>query len=291
MILTNKYLRVEIAALGAELMSIYDRSAGTELLWNGDPAYWKRRSPILFPNVGKTWQNVMRIDGAVYPTSQHGFARDRDFVCESSDDVSATWLLRSDEKTLERYPYDFELRIRYALEGRSLRVTWIVDNPNDREMAFTIGGHPAFCFERAEDSKDGYALRFPDADALHYILLDPASGTARPEDAHALVLADGMLPLSDELFTRDAMIFDGGQIDEVWLCGSDGAPRVGMRCPGFPNFGIWSVVGAPFVCLEPWAGRCDDSGFEGELRDKPNVNLLPAGGHFERSYEILLPKT
>ena len=99
-----------------------------------------------------------------------------------------------------------------------------------------------------------------------------------------------MLPLSDELFTRDAMIFDGGQIDEVWLCSSDGMPRVGLRCPGFPNFGIWSVVGAPFVCLEPWAGRCDDSGFEGELREKPNVNLLPAGGRFERSYEILLPK-
>ena len=290
MILTNEYLRVEIAALGAELMSSYDRSAGTELLWNGDATYWKRRSPILFPNVGKTWQNVMRIDGAVYPTSQHGFARDRDFVCESSDDVSATWLLRSDEKTLERYPYDFELHIRYALEGRSLRVTWIVDNPNDREMAFTIGGHPAFCFARPEDSKADYALRFPDADALHYILLDPASGTALPEEGHVLALQGGMLALSDELFTRDAMIFDGGQIDEVWLCGSDGAPRVGMRCPGFPNFGIWSVVGAPFVCLEPWAGRCDDSGFDRELREKPNVNLLPAGERFERSYEILLPE-
>ena len=69
MTLTNEYLRVEIADLGAELMSIYDRSADTELLWNGDPTYWKRRSPILFPNVGKTWQNVMRIDGAVYRIS------------------------------------------------------------------------------------------------------------------------------------------------------------------------------------------------------------------------------
>ena len=165
-----------------------------------------------------------------------------------------------------------------------------MDNPNDREMAFTIGGHPAFCFARAEDSKADYALRFPGMEALHYILLDPASGTARPEDGHVLALQGGMLALSDELFTRDAMIFDGGQIEEVWLCGSDGVPRVGMRCPGFPNFGVWSVVGAPFVCLEPWAGRCDDSGFEGELREKPNVNLLPAGGRYERSYEILLPE-
>lgn len=290
MTLTNAYLRVEIAELGAELTSIYDRSADTELLWNGDPAYWKRRSPILFPNVGKTWNNVMRVDGTLYPTCQHGFARDRVFALEGSDEVSATYLLRSDPESLARYPFEFELRIRYTLEGRSLKVTWIVDNSSEREMPFTIGGHPAFCFAHAGDAKEQYALRFPGKDALHYILLDPASGTARPEEVHELKLQDGMLALSDDLFTRDAMIFDGGQIAEAWLCTREGAPRVGMRCPGFPNFGVWSVVGAPFVCLEPWAGRCDDMGFDGAFCEKATVNLLPAGARFERSYQILLPE-
>ena len=47
----NEYLQVEISAMGAELMSVYDLKHKTELLWNGDAAYWKRRSPILFPNV------------------------------------------------------------------------------------------------------------------------------------------------------------------------------------------------------------------------------------------------
>jgi len=55
MIMENARLRVEIAELGAELMSVYDKKNETELLFNGDPAYWKRRAPILFPNVGKTF--------------------------------------------------------------------------------------------------------------------------------------------------------------------------------------------------------------------------------------------
>jgi len=96
MILENSCLRVEIAEHGAELMSIRRLSTNTELLWNGDPTYWKRRSPILFPYVGKNWQGKALIDGAAYATSAHGFARDRDFVCETADGHSATFLLASD---------------------------------------------------------------------------------------------------------------------------------------------------------------------------------------------------
>ena len=85
MILKNSRLRVEIAEHGAELMSIFDLTRNEELLWNADPAFWKRRSPILFPYVGKNWQGKALINGETYATSAHGFARDRDFICESSD--------------------------------------------------------------------------------------------------------------------------------------------------------------------------------------------------------------
>lgn len=284
----NEYMQVEIAAAGAELMSVYDLKRDQELLWNGDPAYWKRRSPILFPNVGKTYANVMRIGGKAYPTSQHGFARDMDFTLESSDETSACFLLTSNAETLARYPYPFELRIRYELKGGSLIVTWLVTNPGEEEMAFTIGGHPAFCFDPGECKTD-YCLRFPHLEQLEYLLLDPASGTARPDVKELLPLKDGVLPLTDDLFSNDALILDDSQVEEVWLCRKDGTPRVGMKCPGFPNYGVWSVQGAGFVCLEPWAGRCDNCGFEAELSSKPNVNLLAPGETFEKSYTILLP--
>ena len=289
MLLQNPFMRVEIAPMGAELMRITDLERNDELLWNGDPAYWKRRSPILFPNVGKTYNNVVRIGGKTYPTSQHGFARDMEFACESSDETTACFLLRSNGETLARYPFPFELRIRYALCARSLRVAWEVSNIGDGEMAFTIGGHPAFRFASPGEPKEDYCLRFPGLDRLRYLLLDPASGTALPDETRTIELKDEVLPLSDALFANDALILDGGQVREAWLCRRDSSPRVGMRCPDFANFGVWSVKGAPFVCLEPWAGRCDDRGFEGELRCKPNVNRLNPGETFEKSYEILLP--
>lgn len=286
----NEYLQVEIAAMGAELMSVYDRKRKSELLWNGDAAYWKRRSPILFPNVGKTYGNVMHINGKTYSTCQHGFARDMEFTLESSDKESACFLLVSNAETIERYPFPFELRIRYELKEKTLIVSWLVTNPGNEEMAFTIGGHPAFCFAAPGETKEDYCLHFPGLDRLEYVLLDPASGTALPDAKKVLPLKNSILPLTDELFANDALILDNGQVEEVWLCHSDGTPRAGMKCPGFPNYGVWSVKGASFVCLEPWAGRCDNCGFDAELSAKPNVNLLAPGKTFEKSYTIVIPE-
>lgn len=286
----NEYLQVEIASLGAELMSVYDLKRETELLWNGDTAYWKRRSPILFPNVGKTFGNVMHINGKSYPTCQHGFARDMEFSLEASDETSACFLLQSSAETLERYPFPFELRIRYELLGNSLAVRWLVTNPGESEMAFTIGGHPAFCFAHTGETKEDYCLHFPELTQLEYILLDTASGTAKPDAKQVLPLESGILPLTAALFANDALILDGYQVNEVWLCHKDGTPRVGMKCPFFPNYGVWSVKDAPFVCLEPWAGRCDNVGFNAELSTKPNVNLLAPGKTFEKIYTIVLPE-
>lgn len=290
MILENDVLRVEIAEMGAELMHIFDHRRGDELLWQGDPTYWKRRSPILFPNVGRSWKNEVMINGKRYPTSQHGFARDRAFVCEEATKARAVFLLREDEESLKRYPFSFELCIAYALEGGMLTVRWNVYNPGAEEMCFTIGGHPAFRFAGAQERKEDYQLFFPGKTALESLRLDPASGTALPERAERIALADGRLPLTDALFEGDALILDGAQVDEVWLCHRNGRPRVGMLSPDFANFGIWSVKGAPFVCLEPWAGRCDDVGFDRELRDKPNVNRVAPGENFEKHYSILLPE-
>ena len=284
MVLQNEFMIVEIADHGAELMRIADRATGRELLWNGDPTYWKRRSPILFPNVGKTYGNVMRIGGAEYPTSQHGFARDMDFEPEAHNEHSAWYLLRSNDATLARYPFDFELRIHYELEGRQLHVSWHVRNLSDCEMPFTIGGHPAFALD---GPKEDYCLYFPGRSSLTHLLLDPASGTAA-DKPYLRTLENERLPLTEELFAHDALILDGAQVEEVWLCEKSGKPLVGMTCPGFPNYGIWSVQGARFVCLEPWMGRCDDCGYSGEFADKANINILAPGKEFAASYAILL---
>lgn len=286
--LENDFLCVEIADLGAEVTRIYDKELDTEVLWEADPVYWKRHSPVLFPNVGKTYHNILHIGEDVYPTSQHGFARDSEFSCIKAASDSVSYLLHSSEETKEVYPYEFELYINYRLVGKELSVEWQVKNRSEETIYFTIGGHPAFRFAEAEEKKEDYALKFPGKESLTYILIDPATGTGVPEKEYTLALDREMCPITEEMFVNDALIFDGGQIEEVWLCKKDGAPYVGMRCKGFSSYGIWSVKDAPFVCLEPWAGRCDNCGFEGDISEKPGINRLDGGKTFTKGYTIVV---
>ena len=55
-----------------------------------------------------------------------------------------------------------------------------------------------------------------------------------------------------------------------------------------PLFGIWSPAkkNAPFVCIEPWYGRCDKEGFNGDLTQREYGNCLEANEQFEQQYTI-----
>lgn len=139
--------------MGAEVIRIYDKENQRDILWEGDPKYWKRHSPVLFPNVGKTYRNTVRIGGIQYPTSQHGFARDTMFICIKSSKDNASFMILSNEEMKEVYPYDFELHISYQLRGKELEVEWQVKNRTAETMYFTIGGHPAFRFAEAGEKR------------------------------------------------------------------------------------------------------------------------------------------
>ena len=286
--LENEFLYVEIAEMGAEVTRIYDKTEDNEILWEGNPVYWKRHSPVLFPNVGKTYKNRVLINGTQYPTSQHGFARDNVFTCIEAANEKASFMFRSSEETKEVYPFDFELHINYKLNKKELTVEWQVKNCGDETMYFTIGGHPAFRFAKPEETKADYVLKIPGKEKLEYVLIDISCGCANVDEVHTLQLSEETYPLSDELFAKDALVVDNGQVEEAWLCHKDGTPYVGVRSAGFPNYGIWSVEGAPFVCLEPWMGRCDNVGFNAELSEKPNVNKVEAGEKFIKDYTIVV---
>ena len=75
--LSNDKISIQIADHGAELISICANE--TEYLWQADPQFWGRHSPVLFPIVGRVWNNTYRHEGKTYSLGQHGFARDMDF--------------------------------------------------------------------------------------------------------------------------------------------------------------------------------------------------------------------
>ena len=283
----NEELRVMISDHGAELSGIFDKKNNREILWNADPKYWKRHAPVLFPNVGRLYKDTCLIGGETYTSGQHGFARDMEFICVEETETSVTHLLEATDATKKAWPYEFQLYIIHTLNGRDLTVAWKVVNKDQETMYFTIGAHPAFNVPVLPDTvQSQYHLTFSGQKELTYCLLHPEYATAMPDQPHTLSLENGTCLIDEHMFDEGALIFDDRQITKAGITLPDGTPYVEISCEGFPNFGIWSAIGAPFVCLEPWMGRCDNTGYNKELSQKPNINMLKPDEVFDRSYVI-----
>lgn len=282
----NESLTLEIDAHGAEMKSLTDNRTGQEYLWCGDAAYWGRTSPVLFPLVGNYREKQSCFDGKWYSLSQHGFARDMDFelVSEKGDEI---WFALEDSpETLEKYPFGFRLELGYRLQGRAVEVLWKVTNKNDREMYFSIGGHPAFnCPLREGEKQTDYRIGFDTCEPLTASVLDE-NGTVS-ERTKVLELTDGMLQITDSLFDEDALIVEHDQAHKVALYTPEGEKYLEVRFEA-PLFGIWSPAGkhAPFVCIEPWYGRSDRADFGQKLEEREWGNVLKAGEIFTAVYQI-----
>lgn len=280
-------LRVIISDAGAEIIQIEDILTGRNYLWHGDSAYWGRRSPILFPIVGGLKNKTYKYAGREYPMSQHGFARDREFQM-TEHNVDTIWFeLKADEESLKVYPFRFRLEIGYRLEGRKITVMWRVANEDKKTMFFSIGGHPAFmCPIDGEGKQTDYYLLFDNKEPLSYGKLS-VNGLLETE-GHTLDIGGECMPITEHMFDEDALVIEGGQAHQVALAGPDKKPYLTVKFDA-PLFGLWSPAKkhAPFVCIEPWYGRCDRESFAGMLADREYGNELRPGKIFETEYTII----
>ena len=96
---SNNSLTIQVSPHGAELSSIVANATGKEYLWQADPTFWKRHSPVLFPIVGSLWNNEYRHNGKTYKLSQHGFARDQEFKLIKETDTELRFQLQENEDT------------------------------------------------------------------------------------------------------------------------------------------------------------------------------------------------
>lgn len=287
-VLENEELRIEINRFGAELARIYGKKNDTEYLWNADPKYWKRSSPVLFPFVGSLKNKEYRFEGKTYPMGQHGFARDMEFVIDSQSEGEAWFSFTSNEETLEKYPFEFVLRVGYQLQGKELKVLWQVENPTQKELYFSIGGHPAFmCPLKQEGKQSDYYLKFDSAKPLSYGLVNEQGLMMETEEI--LQTENGIVKITDNMFDRDALVIERRQATAVSLCTPDQKEYLTVRFDA-PLFGVWSPAGkgAPFICIEPWYGRCDRATFNGSLEEREYGNTLKAQETFKTEYAILI---
>jgi galactose mutarotase-like enzyme len=281
-------LSATISTLGAELQTLRDGS-GRNLLWDGDPAFWTGRAPLLFPIVGALRGGSYRLAGRNYSLPQHGFARRRRFDLLACDEGWACFRLRADEETRAVYPFEFTLDARYTLEGPTLGIEIIAANLGDTAMPASVGFHPAFRWPLPFGApREAHRLLFDKAEPGGILRLTPDGLDMRPRPTP---ISGTELTLNDRLFDEDALILSAPRSERLRY-DAPGTAGLEIAWPGMPSLGIWSKPGAGFVCIEPWQGHADPAGFAGELREKPGMVEIEPGSslRFAMSATLTSPR-
>jgi galactose mutarotase-like enzyme len=283
----NQELKVSIHPKGAEIQSLFHKFYELEYMWGGDPAFWGKHSPLLFPIVGTLKGNTYYYGGKAWSLPRHGFARDREFAVETQRADAITFLLQSDEQTRAVYPFEFELRVGYRLVSNKVATTYQIRNPSSEPMYFSIGGHPAFRVPLIPGTEyTDYYLEF---DGVEETPRWPISKDGLIERKPIPLLEDtAVLPLRKELFAKDALVLKHPISAGVTLRSGGSDRRLRMDYPGFPFLGIWAALHADFVCIEPWCGIADSVDSDQQLVDKEGINLLEGGGVFQRTWTASL---
>ena len=272
--IASSQLSAAISPQGAELRAL-STSAGAQLLWNGDPAFWTGRAPILFPVIGELADGVYRYDGRVYAMPKHGFARRSTFTVITAEADRAVLRLSANAATRAVYPFEFALDLEYALDGAQLTMAATITNHGTRAMPASFGFHPALRWPLPFGAaRAAHRLLFAQAEPAPVRRID-ARGLLRPEPEPSPVTGN-RLDLRDDLFNDDALIF-GQPVSRAVSYGADHGPQLRVGFADFPALGVWTKPGAGFVCIEPWQGCADPAGFSGDIRDKPGIMLVEPG--------------
>lgn len=284
-ILENKYLSVSIKQRGAELSKVFNKETQLEYMWSADPAFWGKTSPVLFPIVGTLKDDTFIYDNQEYAISRHGFARDFAFELEDQKSDGATFLLKSNEFTLKKYPFAFELRLKYKLDGNAVCVSYDVRNADSKEMYFSIGAHPAFSVPLVkEESFEDYYLEFSN---IENAPLWPINKSGLIESISVpLIENSSKVNLSRALFSNDALVFKNLMSNKISIKSSKTTHGLTFHFDGFPYMGIWSAKNADFVCIEPWCGIADSVNHNQQLIDKEGIQKIQPKETWLRTWTV-----
>ena len=281
--IASDHLSASILAKGAELCRL-QTGTGQDLLWSGDPAVWGRTAPVLFPVVGALQDDTLIHEGQSYPMTRHGFARDLDWTLVRQSGHALTLRLTDTPGTRAAYPFPFALHLTFTVDGPALRVRYDLHNPGTAPLPASMGAHPAFLWPLAPGAaRDAHWLEFEKPEPDPQPGLD-AQGLLTDEHRPSPVQGR-FLPLHDGLFGADALLFLPAHSRAVRYS-APGAPILEVSWHGFPDLGVWTRPGAPFLCLEPWRGFASPAGFRGEFADKPGVFLVAPGDTASASYGV-----
>jgi galactose mutarotase-like enzyme len=274
----NEFIKAKINSFGAELNSLQKNNNNFEYIWQADKNYWARHSPVLFPIVGRLKEDTYIYKDKIYSLSQHGFARDKEFELLKKESDFIEFSLKNDEKTLEIYPFLFELNISYKLENTKLIISYKIRNKSEDKMYFSIGAHPAFNISK------GDFLEFENVEKTKRYFLNEKGLIYKNEDMN---LPENRLLLDENIFKNDALVFNDSSIKSVILKDENSNKILKVEFERFPYLGIWSKPNlAPFVCIEPWFGVADEENSNQNIEEKKGIQVLEKDEVFSCFYSI-----
>ena len=274
----NSFIKAKIKLFGAELNSLQKIDEDLEYIWQGNPKYWARHSPVLFPIVGRLKDDSYFYKNKKYNLSQHGFARDKEFELIKKGEDFIEFRLKNDEETLKNYPFLFELNISYKLEKTKLIISYKVKNRSEDRLYFSIGAHPAF------NISSGDFLDFEDVRTSKRYFLDDKGLIYKNQEVS---FTKNSLILDEEIFKNDALVFNDNNIKSIILRDKNSNKILKVEFKDFPYLGVWSKPNlAPFVCIEPWFGVADEENSNQNIEDKRGVQVLLKDELFSCFYSI-----
>ena len=278
--ITDGVLSAVIDCHGAQLRSL--KKNGQEILWQGDKKFWTESAPVLFPICGGLRDDRYILNGKEYTLEKHGFACNLDFEGVKLSESSARFILRANEETLKKYPYDFIFTVTFTLENSSLKTVYTTENLGDSVMYYSVGAHEGYACAEGIEACD---IIFNREENFETCLLD---GGILGHNKQKLLPNGKVLPLKEEYFAVDALIFEKINSDEVTLFNRVSKNKITVKIGDFENLLIWTIPGAKYVCIEPWSGFPDYSDTDGDFTKKNAIQKVLPHGTSSKIHTIIL---
>ena len=276
----NDRISLTVSDFGGEMTSL--KLDGFEYLWKADPAYFGRVSPILFPITGRFMDGFYIHNGKKYELKLNGLAQDAHFELSSPDGNSIVCHLRADEKALSVYPFDFDLTVRYCLDGQNVNISFEVTNHSGEVMPYSVGNHTAYRWPLISGEDPGsYFLRFEKEE--HLRSFNPFGWTAD------FLCGEKIRPIYHAFYENGTRSFrdpasawieyTGATCDYVVRTWRSELPFTANWASGDPK--------AELVCIEP---TLSISSHGPGLSDREGIHLLGPGETETTSYRLELYK-
>lgn len=276
----NDAVTVAISERGAELKSIVCND--TQYIWEGKPEVWASSCPLLFPICGGLKNNTYRYNGKEYTLEKHGYVRSTIFEVENHTDDSVVFLHKSNDETKIKFPFDYELRVRYTLNGKTVKMDCTVKNKTNGDMYFSIGTHEGYY---TPEGIEDYDVIFPQNETLDTYAV---YGTLISNQTFPILKDSNTLPLYEKYFTIDALVFKDLKSRSATLRNRKTGKGLRLDFPCDSYFLVWHKQNAPFICLEPWSGFPDSVDATGELTEKEGILRLEENGEFVHTHSITI---